>query len=102
MMTIRNHSIAALGAVVATFATVSAAAPAHAETVTAAVRYGDLDLTLPADAAKLRHRIRVAANQVCGPLNPMFRAKIADCRRAAIVRAEASIPARPGTLLAQR
>lgn len=101
-MTTRNRSIAALGAIVATFATVSASAPAHAETFAAAVHYGDLDLASPADLARLRHRIRAAADEVCGPDDAMFRASIARCRHAAIARAEASIPAQGGTLLARR
>ncbi len=98
MITIRTRSIAALGAIVATFVTVSASAPAHAEPVTAAVHYGDLDLASPAGAARLRHRIHAAADQVCGPQEALFRARIADCRRTAIARAEAAIPVR----LAQR
>lgn len=102
MMTFRNRSIAALGAVVATFATVSASAPAHAETFTAEVHYGDLDLNSPADIARLRHRVHAAADEVCGPQNAMFRVKIDDCRRDAIARAEASIATRHMARLAQR
>lgn len=101
MMTFRTRSIAALGAVVATFATVSASAPAQAETRSAMVRYGDLVLSSPAGAARLHRRIRAAADRVCGPQEALLRQQIAECRRAAIAQAEARIPAQP-TQLAQR
>ena len=101
MITFRTRSIAALAAVAATFVTVSASAPAEAQTFTAAVHYDDLDLNSPADAARLHRRIRTAANEVCGPQNAMFHMQIAECRRTAIARAEAAVPAQR-TQLARR
>ena len=102
MMTIRTRSIAALGAVAATFATVSASSPAQAETYTAAVHYDDLDLSVPTDAAKLHRRIRAAADAVCGPQEVQMRYTIAACRSSAIAGAEASVRARQIVRLAQR
>ncbi len=103
MQTIRNHSIAALGAIVATFVTVSAAAPARAETATTTVSYQVLDLHSAKGMTSLRHRIEAAAARVCGFDVPPLSAEIQTCRRDAIARALASIPApKTATLVAAR
>jgi UrcA family protein len=51
------------GAEAALFATAASAAEVHS----LSVRYADLDLDRPADVARLYQRIRVAADNVCGP-----------------------------------
>ena len=91
MQTIKNRSIAALGAIVATTMSVVAASPARAESIE--VRYHDLDLRSPAGKLALHRRIRAAATQVCGPQETLFRMQAQDCRRNAIAQAEAAIPA---------
>jgi len=91
MQTIKNRSIAAFGAVVATFATVVAASPARAETRTVTVSYADVDLGSAAGNAALDRRIRVAAARVCGPMDLQFRAQVAACRRDAIAQAKTTL-----------
>lgn len=91
MQTIKSRSVAALGAILATFVTVAAAAPAHGETGTARVAYGDLNLRSPAAREVLAHRIAVAATEACGTSDPLFRFQVAACRRDSIARAKASV-----------
>lgn len=93
MQAIRNRTLASFGAIVATFATVTVAAPVRAETTQQSVSYADLDLTTPHGSATLQRRIRSAANALCGPIEPAFRMQIVACRKAAIANARASLPA---------
>jgi UrcA family protein len=91
MQTIKNRSIAAFGAVLATFATVAAASPARAETRTVTVSYADVDLGSTAGNATVDRRIRAAAARVCGPMDLQFRNQVAACRRAAIAQAKTDL-----------
>ncbi len=91
MQTIRTRSIAALGAIAATFAIVSFASPAQAETVS--VSYRDLDLHSASGQTALRYRIKAAAAELCGPDAAPLRTEARTCRRDAVARAMASIPA---------
>jgi len=97
MQTIKNRSVAAFGAVIATFATVAAASPARAETSAATISYAGLDLGSAAGSAIVERRIRTAANKVCGPLEFRVRNQVLACRREAIANAKANLPgtARP-------
>ena len=56
------------------------------------VRYADLDLTHPAGAATLYSRLRVAARDVCDPVNPRDRSSV-NCAETALARAVADVNA---------
>jgi UrcA family protein len=92
MPTIKNRSIAAFGAVLATFATVAAASPARAESRSVVISFNDVDLTSALGNAVVDHRIRSAAARVCGPMELRARRQILACRREAIANARASLP----------
>ena len=91
MPTIQNRTVALIGALAATFATVSISAPARAQESTAHVSYADLNLRSHAGMQVLRHRIAIAASRVCGPDDQLMRFQVAACRRETITRAQASI-----------
>ena len=93
MQTIKNRSIAAFGAVVATFATVAAASPARAETSAATISYAGLDLGSTEGNAIVERRIRTAAVKVCGPLELRSRNQVLACRREAIAVARRFVTA---------
>jgi len=92
MQTIKNRSIAAFGAVLATFATVAAASPARAESSAATISYAGLDLASAQGTAIIERRIRLAVARVCGPLELRARNQVLACRREAIANAKASLP----------
>ncbi len=79
----------------------SAAAPAVAQDLpenAAAVEYGDLDLSDPADARVLDRRLRSAAREVCGTSNWANR----FCITRTYQDAKATIKARNSLALASR
>ena len=68
--------------------------PAAAEPVSVSVSYADLDLAAPAGATVLKHRIKAAADKVCGrPHMRDLKAMAAweDCRTAAQAEAVARL-----------
>jgi len=103
MLDLQNRSLATIGAILATFATVVAASPARAEPGSAnasvRIRYNDLDLASRAGASTLEHRIHVAARRVCGAEDAMMHRAVARCRREAVARAAASLPAAQAAVL---
>lgn len=71
---------------------------ALAQEASVPVGYGDLDISKPADAAKLLRRIEVAAQQMCEEITPHWtikRFEEVNCRTQAVRRTveSASIPA---------
>ena len=88
-MTNLKNSLVASAAAFATFITVAAATPLHAETVK--VAYGDLDVSSPAGAAELQARINRAAHRVCGQDDAGTRFQAATCRAQAIKSAQAQV-----------
>jgi UrcA family protein len=91
MQTIKNRSLAAFGAVLATFATVAAASPARAETRTVVMSFSGVDLGSASGQATVDRRIRTAAIRVCGPMEFRSRNQILACRRDAIANAKVSL-----------
>jgi UrcA family protein len=92
MQSIKNFSITATAAMIATVISLgAAAAPVRAETPTAKVSYADLDLSNKADAAKLHRRIRYAAQEVCGDIQGYNRFHVIECQHKAITNAEADV-----------
>lgn len=95
---IRGVVFASLGAAAA-LANIAVAVPAHAaepQAPTAMVRYADLDLATAKGAARLGHRVRAAAETVCGSADVRDLARMAPvqrCRAAAIVDAAPQIAA---------
>jgi len=89
MLTLKTRSIAGLATVAATLLTVAFAAPGYAQTMTAEVRYSDLDLGTAAGRAALDKRIRHAASAVCGEMDRGNKFQVAECRRKAI---ESALP----------
>jgi UrcA family protein len=77
----------------------SGAMPAHAEpaqTRSAQVAYGDLDLRTAEGATELRHRIASAAAEVCGPLEAgslTERGLVIACRAKAVADSAAKADA---------
>lgn len=61
----RKSIVTCLAALAVSAAFAAPAAAAEAVTASIAVPYGDLDLTVPADAAKLDQRIEAAAEDIC-------------------------------------
>src|SRR5947209_11913506 len=85
-----------LGAVAATAATLACATPASAqdEVRSTIVSLAGLDLSKPADAARLNRRLRTAAHEVCyqeagGDLR--VRQQIIECEKEAMMRANADV-----------
>jgi UrcA family protein len=85
-----------LSAFVSSFAATSASADT-ADAPTQIVRFADLDVTQPRDAAILYSRIRTAAEQLCSPLQgsgmgiATRAAKVDACVRESIAGAVASV-----------
>jgi UrcA family protein len=63
------HAVLAAVVTTATLHGANAAGLGLDEPLRVVVKYGDLDLRRPADAARLYARIRLAASQVCAPLD---------------------------------
>jgi UrcA family protein len=88
--------VSSLGALAATAATVAFATPAVAqeETRSTIVSFAGLDLTKPADAARLDRRLRIAARQVCeSGERATLRVvqEVRDCETAALAHARADV-----------
>ena len=86
-------------AVLAALAAATAAAPAAAQDQSRVVRHGDLDLSRPADEAKLRKRVALAVEAVCGSyagVRPDDVGEVSACRRRAEAGAEVRIARRLG------
>jgi UrcA family protein len=90
MLTIKNRTVAAFGAILATTMSVVGVSPARAESVE--VRHGDLDLHSAEGRASLHRRIRAAAYTVCGSDSAQYHRAIVACRADAIAQAEARLP----------
>lgn len=92
MLTLNNRFVAAAAAVAASVVTLGiGTAPAHAETVNVAVRYGDLDLSSAQGAATLDRRIARAAETICGPSSRVNQFKVQSCRRTVIASAQKDV-----------
>ena len=89
-----KNSLVASAAAFATFVTVAASTPLHAETLK--VAYGDLDVSSPAGAAELRGRIHRAAYRVCGQEDAGTRFAVAACRAQAVKSAQAQLALKTG------
>ncbi len=88
--------LSTLGALAATAATVAFAAPARAqdEPRSTIVSFADLDLSKPADAARLDWRLKTAARRVCGPdegRDIRARHQMITCQKDALARANADV-----------
>jgi UrcA family protein len=95
MLTIKNRTVAAFGAILATTMSVVGVSPARAESVESVeVHHGDLDLHSAQGRASLHRRIRAAAYTVCGSDSPQFHMAVVACRGNAIADAEARLPAK--------
>lgn len=93
MTNLKNRSIAAGAALVATVLSMTVAvAPLRAEPVK--VAYGDLDISSPAGASELQTRIRRAARVACGHDDAGTRIAVANCRKHAVKGAEAQLAAK--------
>jgi UrcA family protein len=90
MLNLKTRSIAGTFAIAATMITVAAATPLRAETPSARVAYGDLDLGTQAGVSALNSRIRRAADRVCSDNrgNPIEEAR---CRSQAIASANSQV-----------
>lgn len=90
----RSSSLAAT--IGGTLALLAIAAPAAAEDLhgrrQAVVNYGDLDISKPADAARLERRLASAARRVCdNSMSRMERGRDIRCRSDALARARAEV-----------
>jgi UrcA family protein len=85
-------AIAVFGAVAASFAGVATAGKPELLQIT--VPYGDLTVSNPRDAATLYNRIRIAAQEVCWPLDHgdmSSTRRVADCAHKAMVEAVTNV-----------
>jgi UrcA family protein len=88
--------VSVLGAIAATAATVAFASPAaaQAEDRSVTVSMAGLDLSSPADAARLHRRLHAAAREVCGPDNlkdAHAHQQARTCEMSALARANADV-----------
>src|SRR3546814_13629853 len=67
-------------------ALVLSSVPASAAARSAEVRYGDLDLTSPADVALLQQRVALAVKHVCSNANIRHLREVGDMKRTAEAR----------------
>ena len=71
--------------------TSATACPALAEQISRVVQYRDLNLSSPADARILRHRLRHAVDHVCrapDPASPLTGTQDQDCRAAVMAKVQ--------------
>jgi UrcA family protein len=95
MTNLKNRSIAASAALVATLLSMTVTvAPLRAETVR--VAYGDLDISSPAGASELQTRIRRAAQVACQDGTPI---QVAVCRKSAVKGAQAQLAAKSDVMI---
>jgi UrcA family protein len=83
-----------LGAAALAASALAGPAAAQAEPSSVLVRVSDLDLSRPADAARLDLRLRNAAREVCGDAdarNLSLSAQTSGCQAEAIARARAEV-----------
>jgi UrcA family protein len=91
MTNLKNRSIAASAALVATILSMTVAvAPLRAEPVK--VAYGDLDISSPAGASELQNRIRRAAKVACGQDGTPL--QVVVCRQQAVKSAATQLAAK--------
>jgi UrcA family protein len=87
--------VSLLGATAATAAAFAFATPASAQNEDrAAVSIAGLDLSNPADAARLDHRLRAAARAVCGPdqgNDLRIHRQTMACEKSAMARARSDV-----------
>lgn len=99
MTNLKNRSIAASAALIATALSMTVAvAPLRAEPVKVVVAYGDLDVSSDAGAARLQARIHRAARQACGQDDAGTRLQAANCRHDAVKAAQAKLAQKSGTV----
>jgi UrcA family protein len=82
-------SLALLGSAVVAASTLASASSTEAVQESKAVRYGDLDLSKPRDAARLYARITLAAREVCRDYK--WSSVQLDCYEAAVNEAVAKV-----------
>jgi UrcA family protein len=90
MLNLKTRSIAGTFAIAATMITVAAATPLRAETPSARVAYGDLDLGTQAGVGALNSRIRRAADRVCSDGSRNY-IEEASCRSHAVASANSQV-----------
>jgi UrcA family protein len=91
-----QHPVAAVAALVASFVSISMAAPLRAETV----RYGDLNVASAEGSAQLDARLQQAAKKVCG--NGEAAIVAIACRQQVVSAAKAQLASKSATVLASR